>query len=93
MDFFDIGPGELLLVIFIALLLWGPRKIPEIARNVGKVVYSFRKAASDFTAEVTREVDATKKDLNLSDDKGKETEGPSHLPPPPKQGDNASTKQ
>jgi TatA/E family protein of Tat protein translocase len=58
MDFFDIGSGEILLVIVLALLLFGPHKIPEVARNVSKVIAGFKRATAQFSAEVTKEIDA-----------------------------------
>jgi sec-independent protein translocase protein TatA len=38
MDFFGIGFGELILILLLALIIWGPRRIPEIARNLGKTM-------------------------------------------------------
>jgi sec-independent protein translocase protein TatA len=57
MDFFGIGFGEGLLVLLLALIIWGPKRLPEIARTVGKTMRMLRKAANDFTSQVTREVD------------------------------------
>ena len=50
MGFFDMGMGEILLVIVVALIIWGPSKVPEIARTVGKAVGTLRKASFDLTA-------------------------------------------
>ncbi|MBI4285469.1 MAG: twin-arginine translocase TatA/TatE family subunit [Chloroflexi bacterium] len=79
MDFLGIGPLELLMIFIIAMLLWGPSRMVEIARNLGKAVHSFRKAASDLTTQVTKEVD----ELTLKE-QGRETER-KHLPPQPPQ--------
>jgi sec-independent protein translocase protein TatA len=57
MDFLGIGPGELILILFVAFIIFGPGKIPEIARTLGKTVSSFKKSASDFTQNVTRELE------------------------------------
>ena len=52
-----IGAGEILLILIIALILWGPGKIPEIARTLGKVSRALKKASFDLTSVVTREIE------------------------------------
>jgi TatA/E family protein of Tat protein translocase len=39
-----IGPGELLLIVIIALIIFGPGKIVEVSQQLGKMVRSFRKS-------------------------------------------------
>ncbi len=60
MDFFGIGIGEILLVLMIALIIWGPRRMVEIARTLGKLMHTLRKATSDLTATVTKEIEGGK---------------------------------
>ncbi|HIQ03142.1 MAG TPA: twin-arginine translocase TatA/TatE family subunit [Desulfurococcales archaeon] len=55
-----LGPWELLLIIIIALILFGPKKIPEIARVLGQAVAEFRKA-SQVVYGVGEEVEYKKK--------------------------------
>ena len=43
-----VGTSELLLVAVAALLLFGPRKLPEIGRTVGKAIGEFKRASDDF---------------------------------------------
>jgi TatA/E family protein of Tat protein translocase len=51
-------------VLLLALLLFGPRKIPQIGKTVGKALSEFRKATTDFKMNLEREVDvAEMKDL------------------------------
>lgn len=57
MDFFGIGLGEVLLILIIALIIWGPKRLPEIARTMGKTLRTLRKATSDLTTQITREID------------------------------------
>ena len=57
MGFLDIGVGEILLILVVALIIWGPGRIPEIARTIGRVIYNLRKATSDLTSQVTKEID------------------------------------
>ncbi|MFQ6122890.1 MAG: TatA/E family twin arginine-targeting protein translocase [Dehalococcoidales bacterium] len=61
MGFFGIGTGELILILVIALIIWGPGKLPEIARTLGRAVRVLRKATSDFTSEITKEIDQEEK--------------------------------
>ena len=44
---FNIGPGELILILIIALVVLGPGKLPDVAASLGKSVREFRKAATD----------------------------------------------
>ncbi len=56
--FGSIGGPELLVIFVVALLIFGPRKLPELGRAIGKGLAEFRRAASDLRetldAEVTR---------------------------------------
>ena len=45
---FNIGPGELIFILIIALVLLGPGKLPDVASSLGKRVREFRKAATDL---------------------------------------------
>lgn len=53
----SIGGGEVVLILALALLLFGPRKIPEISRTIGKTLAEFRKATTDLKLNLEREVD------------------------------------
>jgi sec-independent protein translocase protein TatA len=53
--FGGIGAQELLLILLIILLLFGARKIPEIARGLGKSVAEFKKGARELEDEIKRE--------------------------------------
>ena len=46
---FNIGPGELILILIIALVVLGPGKLPDVANSLGKSVREFRKAATDIS--------------------------------------------
>jgi Tat protein translocase TatB subunit len=45
---FDVGGGELLLIVMAVLLLFGPEKLPELARSFGKGMAQLRKAQTEF---------------------------------------------
>ncbi len=63
MNFFNIGTAELILIFIIALIVVGPRRLPEIAQSLGKVVNDIRKVSQEFTAEMTRELEAPAKEF------------------------------
>ncbi|MFC1940802.1 twin-arginine translocase TatA/TatE family subunit [Chloroflexota bacterium] len=62
MDFFGMGMGEILLILVVALIIWGPGRIVEIGRTLGKIVRSLRKASFDLTTQITKELEEEKKD-------------------------------
>ncbi len=71
-----MGPMEVLLIIIVALIIWGPGKLPEIARTLGRIMRNLRKVTSDLTTAVTKELDVEnelKSQSSSSDDKTKES--------------------
>jgi TatA/E family protein of Tat protein translocase len=51
---FGIGMPELILILAVALIILGPRKLPEIARALGKGISEFRRATSDLKDEIRK---------------------------------------
>jgi sec-independent protein translocase protein TatB len=49
---FGIGPTELVVILVVALLVLGPKRLPEIARALGKGLAEFRRATADVTSEL-----------------------------------------
>ncbi|MEM2219392.1 MAG: twin-arginine translocase TatA/TatE family subunit [Candidatus Korarchaeum sp.] len=49
MQFGGLGIWEILLIVLIALILFGPRKLPELAKAMGEAVREFRKASSSIS--------------------------------------------
>jgi sec-independent protein translocase protein TatB len=49
---FGVGPTELLVILVVALLVLGPKRLPEIARALGKGLAEFRRATADVTSEL-----------------------------------------
>ena len=62
MNFWGVGLGEILLILAIALIIWGPGRIAEIGRTLGKMVHNLKKATSDLTAQRTSETEEQKKE-------------------------------
>ena len=67
--FESIGTSELLLIGIVALMFLGPRKLPEMAKKIGKIMADFRNTTSEFKETWEREVnfDEEAKSLNLND--------------------------
>ena len=77
MGFSGIGMWEIIFVLVIALIIWGPNKLPEIARTIGKAVRVLKKASFDLTAAVTREIEESQKTPSPTRQNPKTTEPPS----------------
>ena len=58
--FGTLGGPELLAIFVIALIVFGPRKLPEIGKSIGKMMAEFRKASNDFKQTIEGEVEAEK---------------------------------
>ena len=52
---FNLGAGEIAVILIVALLLLGPDKLPELARGIGKFVREFRRQTDDVRGMVERE--------------------------------------
>ena len=75
--FGTLGMPELILIFVVALLLFGPRKMPQIGRSIGRAMGEFRRASNEFKRTIEDEVAAdeireVEKDLKGLKDVGKE---------------------
>ncbi|MGI6550227.1 MAG: Sec-independent protein translocase subunit TatA/TatB [Syntrophomonadales bacterium] len=52
----NIGPWELVLVLVIALIIFGPGKLPEVAKSVGKGINEFKRASNEVKQQVQEAV-------------------------------------
>jgi len=52
---FNIGPAELILVLVIVLLIFGPGKLPDVGNAIGRGIREFRKASSDLEDSIRGE--------------------------------------
>ncbi len=55
---FGIGGGELILILFVVLMLFGSDKIPDIARTMGKAMAQLKNATNDIKSEIQKGADA-----------------------------------
>ncbi len=49
----DLGGSEILLILVVILLLFGAKRIPELARGLGKGINEFKNAAKEVSSEIT----------------------------------------
>ena len=50
--FLNLGTGEIVIIVFVVLLLFGGRKIPELMKGLGKGVRSFKQGMNDIRDEI-----------------------------------------
>ena len=55
MNIFGIGLPEMVLIFVVALLVFGPKKLPEIGRSLGKAIRGFQDASKEFQDEIKKE--------------------------------------
>jgi sec-independent protein translocase protein TatB len=48
--------SETIFLFFLALIIFGPKKLPEIARQIGKALNEFRRASNEFKAQIEQEI-------------------------------------
>jgi Tat protein translocase TatB subunit len=64
---FGIGPQELIIVVFLALVIFGPRRLPQMARELGRFVSEARHSIDEFKEELgSEEVNEVRSDVQES---------------------------
>jgi sec-independent protein translocase protein TatA len=53
----NIGPTELIVILIVALIVFGPKRLPEIGRTIGRSLQEFRRASNDLREELERDLD------------------------------------
>jgi sec-independent protein translocase protein TatA len=66
--FFNISGGELFIIVLAVYLIFGPKKIPELARMLGKGINELRRATSEVRDEINREARQVRKSIQLEED-------------------------
>lgn len=60
-NLFNLGATELIIIVFVILLLFGGKKIPELMKGIGKGVRSFKKGMNDIEDEINKPIDEEEK--------------------------------
>ena len=71
----SIGIPDTLFLMLLALVVFGPRRLPEIGRQIGKLMYEFRKVSNDFKFQMEEE-------LRASEEAERQAKLQASLPPP-----------
>ncbi len=63
--FLDIGTSELFVIILFIIIFFGSKKIPELARGLGKGIREFKDATADIQREITQSATEIKKETDI----------------------------
>jgi sec-independent protein translocase protein TatB len=71
----NLGFTEMAFIFFVALIIFGPKKLPEIGRQLGKALNEFKRASNEFKAQIEAEIS------NLETETHNQPVSPQILPP------------
>ncbi len=72
---FGMGPWELALIFLVVLLLFGAKRLPDIAKGMGKGIKEFKKAVKDTQGEIKSSMKELEKDTSDSNQKNDKENG------------------
>jgi sec-independent protein translocase protein TatA len=64
--FFEVGGGEILLIMLVALMFFGSKNVPQIARSLGKGMREIRDASNSIKSEIVREAERVKEESGIT---------------------------
>jgi sec-independent protein translocase protein TatA len=88
----SLGFGEILIILVLALIIFGPRRLPEMGRTIGRSLREFRRATSELRAEIESDTDepskvtAEQRARRVAERKDR-AEGEAAAEPPPPRGE------
>jgi sec-independent protein translocase protein TatA len=82
MNVFGVGLPEMALILVLALLVFGPKKLPEIGRSMGKALKGFQEASREFEEEFKKEAQQIEKAVTAPMKATLEPDAPKVLTPP-----------
>lgn len=62
--FFNLGGGEIFVVLLFVLLFFGSKSIPDVARNLGRGIRQFKDATNDIQRDITNSVNDVKRTID-----------------------------
>ena len=65
MNIFGVGLPEVTVILILALLIFGPKKLPELGKQLGKTLKSLKKASNEFQNEIDQVINEEDKDKEV----------------------------
>jgi Tat protein translocase TatB subunit len=65
--FFDISGGELMVILLVAFIVFGPSRIPEVARKIGRGINEVRRASDEIKREINKETRKMDSSFSMDD--------------------------
>lgn len=65
--FFEFSSGEIILILLVMFVVLGPKRLPEVARTMGKTINEMKRASAGFKNEINKEVQRLDREARLSD--------------------------
>ena len=73
MNIFGVGLPEVTVILILALLIFGPKKLPELGKQLGKTLKSLKKASNEFQNEIDQVMNEEDKDESSKSIEGNQT--------------------
>ncbi len=86
MNFFNIGPLELIVIMMVVLIVFGPGKLPEMGRALGQAIREFRQMSSEVNKQLSEGMD-------MLETENKEKQKEATQPPPEKAANTEPAKE
>src|SRR5437016_12409306 len=64
---FNVGPMEMLVIFVVALLVFGPKKLPELGKSLGKGLAEFRRASAELRGSLEREMENIEHEVKVQE--------------------------
>lgn len=77
---FGIGVPELLIIMVVALIVLGPKRLPEVAKSLGKAFAEFRRATSDLSEELNEARAALEEEVRMAERQARTIRPPTPSP-------------
>lgn len=77
--FFNLGTGEIILILLVLFVVLGPKNMPEVARGIGKTINEMKRASSGFKNEINKEVQKLEREIRINEYAKKEAEKPAEI--------------
>ena len=63
--FFDISTGEIVIILMVVFIVFGPSKIPELSKKIGRGIYEIKRASNEIKREIDSEVRKLERQVDI----------------------------